>query len=418
MREADSVKKFESTRLALMVLVFCAAVVITSSAQNLTTLINFDGSDGFDTELMSLVQGTDGNFYGTTSYGGTNNLGTVFKITPEGRLTTLHSFDMTDGATPYAGLVQAHNGNFYGTTAYGGSNNDGVVFKITAEGTLTTLYSFCSIPNCNDGARPQGTLVEATNGDFYGTTASSGGNQRGTIYKITQAGKFTTVYNFCSLPNCADGGFPAGGLVQATDGDFYGTTGNGGSSDAGTVFRMTPGGRLTTLHNFDGTHGSEPYSTLVQATDGNFYGTTLTGGGINYGTAFKITPGGNFTMLHSFCFRLGCPDGYFPFAGLVQANDGNFYGTTYGGGRSTTCSECGTLFKITPEGKLTTVHSFDQTDGVHPSGGLLQATDGILYGTTPFGGDLTCNPGTGCGTVFGLFIGLGPVEKAIPPPSR
>ena len=271
---------------------------------------------------------------------------------------------------------------------------------------LTTLHSFggsstdCqSQPGC--GSYPRAGLVQASDGNFYGTTEGSGGNNNcvsgcGTVFKITPSATLTTLYRFCSQANCADGESPRAGLVQASDGNFYGTTSGGGGGvycafGCGTVFRITPSGTLTTLHSFNGSDGVGPSAALVQATDGNVYGTTLFGGSggcdSGCGTVFKITPSGALTTLHSFA---GYPtEGANPFAGLVQASDGNFYGTTYNGGANSSCSPpyygCGTVFKITPSGTLTTLHSFNGSDGAGPTATQVQASDGNFYGTTYLG---------------------------------
>src|ERR1039457_138860 len=286
---------------------------------------------------------------------------------PAQTLTTLYSFcsqsGCPDGDAPYAGVVQATNGDLYGTTLYGGTNGtntSGTVFKITPGGTLTTLYSFCSQTGCPDGDASYAGLVQAANGDLYGTTYGSGANgDFGTVFKITPAGTLTTLYSFCSQSGCTDGAHLAGGLVQAANGDLYGTTVLGGANDAGTVFKITPGGTLTTLYSFCSqggtscTDGAGPQAGLVQAANGNFYGTTESGGRAHGGgTVFKITPGGTLTTLYRFCSQSGCPDGSDPVAGVVQAADGDFYGTTSGGG----ASNGGTIFKITPGGTLTTLY--------------------------------------------------------------
>ena len=189
---------------------------------------------------------------------------------------------------------------------------------MTPRGTLTTLYSFCTQPGCADGDRPNGGLVQAPDGNFYGTTYSGGANNNsGTVFKITPGGTLTTLYNFCSQPNCSDGESPFVGLVQGSDGNFYGTTGGGGVNGYGTVFRITTGGTLTTIYSFDGFNGLRTDTGLVQAADGNFYGTTLTGGnpyncgGQGCGTVFKITPAGKFTTLYIF----NVYDGAFPYPG-------------------------------------------------------------------------------------------------------
>ena len=302
-QNTDKAGKLRLSKIAGMVFLFCVATAIAAPAQTFTTLLSFDGTDGSGPSA-ALVQGTDGNLYGTTSAGGvssrcTNGCGTVLKITPQGTLTTLHSFDFTDGYRPEA-LVQAANGNFYGTTNTGGAfaNDQGTVFKITPSGTLTTLHTFDYVA------------------DF------------------------------------ANGAYPVAGLVQGTDGNFYGTTSDGGAGNeevggAGTIFKITPSGSFTILHGFSGTDGGQPLAGLIQATDGNFYGTTKTGGTKEFGTVFKITPGGTLTTLYSFGSQSGCTDGYFPLAGLIQDTNGDLYGTTAGGTTTGTCQQSnGTVFRL------------------------------------------------------------------------
>src|ERR1017187_2318969 len=340
---------------ACAVLVLCATTAIALPAQTLTTLYRFCSQSGCPdgaNPTAGLVQATNGDLYGTT-FGFPYGYGTVFKITPGGTLTTLYSFcsqtNCTDGDGPEAGLVQAANGDLYGTTSGGGTaNDDGTIFKITPSGTLTTLYSFCSQSGCMDGSAPLAGLVQAANGDLYGTTA--GINSAGTIFKITPGGTLTTLYTFCSqgvYPNCTDGYYPYAGLVQAANGDLYGTTYSGGASNGGTVFKITPGGTLTTLYRFCSQSGcrdgSSPFAGLVQATNGDFYGTTSGGGASgSYGTVFKITPSGTLTTLYRFCHQAHCPDGDGPYAGLVQDTNGDFYGTTAVGGSNND----GTVFRL------------------------------------------------------------------------
>ena len=381
--------KFSAGTTIYLLFVFCAATVIASPAQ-LTTLASFSGSNGANPQA-SLVRGTDGNFYGTTYEGGTNDFGTVFKITPSGTLTSLHSFQgsPSDGGTPQARLVQGADGNFYGTTDSGGNSFVGTVFKITPGGTVTILHSF----NGADGAFPESELLRASDGNFYGTTSQVGSNGVGTVFKITPGGTLSTLNSFAQ-----GGSSPYGGLIQASDGNFYGTTYAGGTGSnctggCGIVFKMTPGGTLTTLHNFNGADGSRPQASMVQASDGNLYGTTFEGGANNAGTVFKITLAGTLTTLHNFTFSTS--EGAQPAAPLLQANDGNFYGTTTNGGTFT----YGTIFKITPAGTLTTLYSFQGgDDGANPYGGLVQTSDGTFYGTTSaFGAN-------GHGTVFKLGV--------------
>jgi uncharacterized repeat protein (TIGR03803 family) len=413
-----SLGKLSIWKNACAVSLVCSATATLAAATTFTTLVNFDPANGGYSNFMSLAQGLDGDFYGTNFGGGANGQGAVFKVSSEGALTTLYSFcplpNCPDGQDPEGGLVLGTDGDFYGTTAGGGSNGWGTIFKITAGGSLTTLYSFCAKAKCADGVWPFGGLVQATDGNFYGTTQFGGayfgsgyiscGSGCGTVFKLTPEGKLTTLYSFCAQVNCADGAYPVPGILQATNGNFYGATQGGGNNGAcencGTIFEITSAGALTTLHTFGLADGKIPFGALVQATDGNLYGTTASGGANDWGEVFKITPTGTLTTLYSF----GGTDGGSPYAPLAQATNGSFYGTTFlGGGDSE-----GTVFKMTLTGKVTTLHRFDGTDGSNPSGALLQATNGEFYGTTSQGGSLNA------GTAFSMAEGLRPFVNTVP----
>ena len=402
--------------VACAVFLFCAVTAIASpAATKFKSLVTFDGANGEHPTLMSPVQGLDGNVYGTTQYGGAYLHGTVFKMTPSGTLTTLWSFckvsGCPDGAQPVTGLMLGTNGDFYGATNAGGAIGYGSIFKITPAGKLTTLYSFCSQSGCIDGISPNAPLVQGTDGNFYGTTVHGGKfgcggcHGAGTAFKITPGGKLTTIYNFCAQTNCDDGAYPDAGLMQGTDGNFYGTTNQGGANNAGTVFKLTPKGNLTVLYTFCSltgcADGINPYGTLVQGTDGNFYGTT-DGDDSNNGTIFKLTPAGKLTTLANFS---GSNDDAVPLAGLVQATDGNFYGAAFTNYPDGNC--CGGVFKITPGGKYTVVHQFVGADGNGPYG-VFQDTTGAFYGATYNGGSANL------GTVFDVSVGLKPFVELLP----
>jgi uncharacterized repeat protein (TIGR03803 family) len=400
-----------STSLAFTIIaLFLLSLVLpfTAFAQSFISLAGFDNANGAN-PYGALAEGTDGNFYGTTQFGGANGQGSVYQVTPAGALTAIYSFcslpNCTDGGQPFAGLTLGSDGNFYGATP-------GTIFTITPSGTLTTLYTFCSKLNCTDGTGDYAPLVLGSDGNFYGTTASGGAVQTyeceggcGTIFKITPSGTFTTLYSF----HGKDGYLPFDGLVEGSDGNFYGTTSRGGAHPSGTVFKITPQGVLTLLHSFGGADGAGPYGRLVHATDGNFYGTTTAGGAHGYGAAFKITPAGKLTLLRSFDLTNGST----PYAGLLQGRDGNFYGTTFAGGSGETSGNCplvgycGTAFRLTSSGRMTTLYNFCPQsgcpDGGAPYGGLTQGTDGNLYGATLLGGSAGGADGSS-GTIFKLTL--------------
>lgn len=391
-------------KIPLVVFVCCVACV-SASAQTLTTIANFDGTNGQNPGGAPLIQGTNGQLYGTTSTGGSSKAcsdgcGTVFEVTRAGVLTTLANVDGAN-SEPSAKLLQATGGKFYGA-AYG-INTEGTIFVMTPAGMVTTLATGLS-----------GAVTQASDGNLYGASYGGGIHHNGAIFEITpSSGKVTTLYSFNSK-----GWAPYGptGLVQASDGNFYGMTFWGGAvnSDSctqgcGAVFRFTPAGKLNILHEFClssylCSDGAFPTSTLLQAADGALYGATSEGGTDNQGTVFKITLGGKLTTLYSFCSQPNCFDGSDPDGSLVQATDGNLYGTTSNGG---IYYGGGTIFQLSPSGVLTTLLSFGD-DGSSPSG-LFQSTNGTFYGTTAFGGSYED------GTVFSFDMGLGPF--VIPKPT-
>jgi uncharacterized repeat protein (TIGR03803 family) len=282
--------------------------------------------------------------------------------------------------------VLATDGNFYGTTYDSGSSAYGTIFRITSGGVLTTLYNFGD----HDGGHPEAALVQGTDGKFYGATSQGGAYGLGTIFRIGRRGLLGTLNNFKYLSR------PVAALVEGADGNFYGSTAYGGKG-LGVVFAISPNGLLNSLHEFNRTDGANPEAALVQGSEGKLYGTTVAGGASGYGTVFKMGPFGvgGFATLHS----LDNSDGSQPGAGLILATDGNFYGTTWQGG----AGGCGTLFKMTPAGTLTTLHNFNcTTDGALPYGRPMQHTNGKLYATN------------GAGQVFSLSVGFGPFVKTVP----
>ncbi|MGO8670646.1 MAG: choice-of-anchor tandem repeat GloVer-containing protein [Capsulimonadaceae bacterium] len=379
---------------ALLALCLIPAVVV--HAQVVTTLHSFTGLDGYGPN-GPLIEVGDGTLYGTTEYGGTTfgtgvdalGNGTFFQVTAGGLFTSLYSYTGLDGAYPTGGLVVGPDGSFYGTTYAGGSSFSsnppgfGTASEITPGGVPTIFHSFLG---GNDGADPDSGLLLGADGNYYGSTLTGGPNLWGTIFRMTPGGTVSSLFSF----NYSDGSEPIGSLVQGMDGNFYGATLNGGSSEDGTIFEITPAGALTTLHVFKGADGSEPYGNLVIGPDGSFYGVTAIGGSAGDGTVFSITPAGVFTTLHTF---VGL-DGENPLGGLLLGADGNFYGTTGSGG----VGNAGTVFQLTPNGALTTLYSFTGPTGSGPLAGMIQGVDGNFYGTTFEGG------ANNAGSVFELVI--------------
>jgi uncharacterized repeat protein (TIGR03803 family) len=378
---------------AFYFLVLGAALTLSCWGQVFTSLVSLEQSQGTNPQFLNLIQGADGDYYGTATFGGSGHQGTIFKITAAGSFTVLHNFIVSDGASPHGSLVQLADGYFYGTTELGGAYNSGTVYKMSPKGDVTTLYSFTAGA---DGAQPFDGLVWASDGNLYGTTDFNGAFDGGTVFKITPKGVLTTLHSFSQT----DGASPLGGLVQGGDGSLYGTTQLGGANNYGTIYKITLQGTLTTIHDFNLVDGSDPFAVLVEGLDGNLYGTSSSGGAYDSGTVFKVTLDGTLTTLHSFCSDSGCADGAYPIGALVQANDGNFYGTTTDLVHHVRGH--GTIFQISPAGDLATIHTFDITDGSAPHGGLLQATRGPLYGTTYAGGVY------GLGTLYSLDMGLAP----------
>lgn len=383
------------------ILFFSLATAVISHAQTFTSLVSLNDTTG--AEPSAIGQRANGKLWVTTFGQGKFDCGTVFQATLVGELSQRLNFNCTDGNQPQ-GLTLGTDGNYYGVTFFGGSGNGGTVFKRTPAGALTVLYEFTL--DGSSGSGPVGTLALGPDGNFYGATysSSSSNNYNGTLFRVTPSGTLTTLYQF----DFTHGSQPYSGLVLGNDGNFYGVTYSGGAYGGGTFYKLTPQGGFAVVYSFGefSEDPSLPTSPLVQAANGNFYGVVGQGGANNDGAVFEITPSGSLTVLHNF----DGTDGYFP-VGLIQATDGNFYGTTVGVDNEIN----GSIFQLTPAGNLTMLHKFNGTDGLSPIM-LIQETNGTLYGVTSGGGDVHCayDPSYGCGTVFSLDVGLGPFVETVP----
>jgi uncharacterized repeat protein (TIGR03803 family) len=385
-------------------LLFCIVAAIGVTAQTYTVIANLTGGNAYP--QSSLIQGVNGNLYGT-SYGlaSSNEYGTVFEVTTSGTVSTIYTFcsktNCADGSFPVAGLILANDLNFYGTTTSGGAYGAGTVFKLTPAGTITTLYSFCQQISCADGANPYGGLVQGTSGLLYGTTALGGAHGFGSVFSIATSGEtFTTLYSFCdgfcSRGYFNDGTTPESTLVQDSAGNFYGTT------SFGTIFEITPQGTLTTLYEFcsqpDCDDGNSPSGNPVLSAEGDLYGAAPKGGVFSGGVLWEWY--GNFEVLVPF----GTGEGALPNS-VVLGTNGSIYGTTLGAvGRSGTVYPS-TIYGLL-RGGLTVLHTFTGgTDGYAPLGGMVEATNGVFYGASG---------GAAAGTVFSLSDGLSPFVLSVP----
>ena len=327
-----------------------------------------------------------GNIYGTTSLGGAAGFGTVYKVDATGRETVLYSFKsgIADGAYPYSGVILDASGNLYGTTYQGGAGNVGIVFKVSQAGHETVL---CSLPGAPSGSSPAAGVTRDPAGNFYGTTLSGGAGNAGLAYKLDPTGHETVLYNFMGG---ADGGLPSSGLIRDSAGNLYGTTRSGGaiSSDnpyCGVLYKLDPSGHETVLHTFTcGADGSFPEGPLTRDAEGNIYGATYEGGSGQAGVVYKYDTTGNLTVLFSFT---NGSDGGYPEAGVIRDAAGNLYGTARGGGLPHGSNRgWGVVFKLDPAGHETVLYSFaNGADGATPNSPLYRDAGGNLYGTTLFG---------------------------------
>ncbi|HEX4157955.1 MAG TPA: choice-of-anchor tandem repeat GloVer-containing protein [Rhizomicrobium sp.] len=367
--------------------------IATAYAQN-TTLYSFTGGNDGGNPPCGLISGGKGvppgkvRFFGATYEGGTGGYGTVYEVENTGFETVLYSFTGgSDGNSPQACPITDATGNFYGTTEEGGTYGYGVVYKLTPGGTETVLHSFTG---GTDGGYPFANLVMDASGNLYGTTVEGGGNGLGVVFEVSTHGTESVLYSFGG----SDGAYPRAGLVMDKAGNFYGTTEGGGAQGLGVVFKVTSGGTEIVLHSFaGGSDGATPVASVTFDKAEDLYGTTLGGGTSDEGTVFKISHKGKEAILHSFT---GGSDGSEPFAGVVKKG-AYLYGTTFEGG----ASDFGTVFKLPAKGGDDTVlYSFTGgSDGGLPDGTVLDQ-GGNLFGTTFAGGDPGCTDGEGCGVVF------------------
>ena len=394
-------KPLRTLSLALACAAVTFSLAVCAQTQTLTYLAQFNGTNG-TFPYGSLIQATDGNFYGAAQ-SGTFPYDEIFRVTPSGQISSVYTFCSLPGCADgeyTTAPVLGSDGNLYGVSS-GGSDYtwSGVLYRLTLDGQLTTLYTFCPKANCVQLEIPNG-IIQASDGNFYGTTYEGGANQAGTIFQVSSTGKFKLLHSFCG--GCADGDAPLALPMQGIDGNFYGTA--LGYPDAGVVYELTPSGIYTAIHTFcipcfGG--GNPVFSGLVQDSKGNLFGTTIyADSGYNTGSVFEITPTHQYILLHAFRFSGGVA----PSRGLTLANDGNLYGVgvndDFDSGGSYSI-----IYEVTPTGKFTTL----STTYNSPNGPILQSTDGNFYGTTLF-----VNDGGGYGLVFKLSNGLSPLVETVP----
>ncbi|HLV79315.1 MAG TPA: choice-of-anchor tandem repeat GloVer-containing protein [Chthonomonadaceae bacterium] len=362
-----------------------------------TILHSFAGGASDGSSPTSLFQGADGKLYGVCRFGGAHSEGMAFRMSLSGSETLLYSFgSSTDDPGQPLAMMQDSDGHFYGIGLIGGVSGEGSVFTMTTSGTESLLHSFPTNSGI-DPSNPNNGLMQAANGNFYGVTYQGGIDNKGTVFQITPDGHQSILHSFSGNP---DGANPFGVLVQDSSGTLYGVTNGGGANGNGAIFKVTTGGVETILHSFNGSDGAAPLCGLTPASDGNLYGACFEGGSTGRGTIFKITPAGVFTLLYT--FKGGTSDGAGPNV-LMQASDGNLYGTTFEGGPSS--SGFGSIFKITTAGVETPLYFFTGgNDGNGPVGGLVQGPDGNLYGAAEYGANGISSTNPGFGAIFQITL--------------
>ncbi len=334
----------------------------------------------------TVIQASDGNYYGTTYHGSVKQGGTVYRLTPDGVHTVIHEFDVdgVDGRQPYAGLMQASNGWLYGTTTYGGAFGQGVVFRLSLAGEFEVLDAF-SADKGYVGYGSGGALIETPAGRIVGVASYGGRFGSGALYALNTNGLIQTLHSF--LPaEVGDAGSLSGGLILGRDGKLYGVSSAGGANDRGVIYRVDAQAAVSIVYSFPGrgpNNASIPLGPLANGPDGSLYGVSSGGGTKNQGTVFRISPSGEVAVLHSF---KGYPSaaGWSPVTPLVVDNQGNVFGVTQYGGASATCYLCGVVYRLSQTGGYQLLHSFagPPDDGKYPPAGLLHALDGSLVGVT------------------------------------
>lgn len=369
-----------------------------AAASGYETLYVFPGGDGArNPDRGALLQGAHGDFYGTTIYGGTGDLGTVYRIAPDNSVTILHSFtgQRADGSAPPSGVIADAKGNLFGVTLQGGRYNNGTVYRVSPNGKYKILHDFAG--GAGDGMVPAGRPILDAQGNLYGTTTQGGGsancqNGCGIVYKLAPDGTLTLLHAFTGGN---DGAMSTTEMIRDAQGNFYGTTAAGGPTNGGTVFRLAPDGTETVLYAFvykDGgkgkRHSISPQTGLVMDEAGNLYGTTSQDGHLHYnkcpyhvgcGSVFRLSPDGRMKVLHLFT---GGSDGARPLSTLILDAGGSLYGTTSAGGGGADCDGmgCGTAFRISPDGSMAILHEFRREQG--PPGALTLTGKGDFVGAT------------------------------------
>lgn len=424
-----SSKSLITLRAALACVAVTFSMAMCAQAQTLNYFADFNGGNGWE-PYASVVQGTDGNFYGTGTNGIYGGGGNLFRMTPTGEITSIYKFcslpNCADGGMVESALVVGGDGNLYGVATGGGGSGStgdagGTVFQVTLDGKLTVVYTFCSLSNCTDGATPNGITL-GSDGNFYGTTVYGGVGDGGpgVIFKVTPEGTYTRLYAFCAETNCADGDKPFLPPIQGNDGNFYGVASSGGTLGGGVFYKVTASGEYSVIYNFCNFQhsacldGGYPYA-IAKDADGNFVGTAI-GGTDGFGVVFKITPSGHYTVLHNFT---PYGDVGYPGTPLTLGSDGNLYGTFIGSGSGTWGPfGKGAIYEVTPKGGFKMLYAFCpscNSSGFSPLDSVFQGTDGNFYGTTAFGGKGGWHgEAYGFGTAFQFSNNLTPFVQTVP----